>query len=50
MGRVNVFLKDELLEPKNEEEQEEKTNRNSFRSTSIGSQRWMVFEEIRKTL
>ncbi len=35
MGRVNVFLKDELLEEINEEAKEEKTNRSAFIQTAL---------------
>ena len=35
MGRVNVFLKDELLEEINEEAKEEKTNRSALIQTAL---------------
>ena len=35
MGRVNVFLKDKLLEEINEEAKEEKTNRSAFIQTAL---------------
>jgi metal-responsive CopG/Arc/MetJ family transcriptional regulator len=35
MGRVNVFLKDELLDEINEEAKEEKTNRSAFIQTAL---------------
>ena len=35
MGRVNVFLKDELLDEINEEAKEEGTNRSAFIQTAL---------------
>ena len=35
MGRVNVFLKDKLLDEINEEAKEEKTNRSAFIQTAL---------------
>jgi len=35
MSRVNVFLKDKLLEEINEEAKEEKTNRSAFIQTAL---------------
>ena len=35
MGRVNVFLKDKLLEEINEEAKEEKTNRSALIQTAL---------------
>jgi len=35
MGRVNVFLKDELLEEINQEAKEEKTNRSALIQTAL---------------
>jgi metal-responsive CopG/Arc/MetJ family transcriptional regulator len=35
MGRVNVFLKDELLEQINEEAKDEGTNRSAFIQTAL---------------
>jgi metal-responsive CopG/Arc/MetJ family transcriptional regulator len=35
MARVNVFLKDELLDEINEEAKEEKTNRSAFIQTAL---------------
>jgi metal-responsive CopG/Arc/MetJ family transcriptional regulator len=35
MGRVNVFLKDKLLDEINQEAKEEKTNRSAFIQTAL---------------
>ena len=55
MGRVNVFLKDELLEEINEEAKEEGTNRSALIQTALekyleGKRRERAEEEKRKKM
>jgi metal-responsive CopG/Arc/MetJ family transcriptional regulator len=55
MGRVNVFLKDSLLEEINEEAKEEKTNRSALIQTALekyieGKRREREEQEKRKKM
>ena len=55
MGRINVFLKDELLDEINEEAKEEGTNRSALIQTALkkyieGKRRERAEEETRKKM